>query len=166
MQACLRQSGNQKFERGNTMAAAKGEKKAKLVKPKKLVKSSESRDPAIRVILLPRDTNKHGTIFGGVILSYIDLAGAAAVSRVTAQRIVTVAIKEVVFHAPVLVGEAVSFYTEVTRIGKTSVTVHVDVESMRGDKRVAVTEADITFVCVDKDGKPIPVEKIKHNDRK
>lgn len=148
------------------MAAAKGEKTAKPVKPNKLVKSSESRDPAIRVILLPRDTNKHGTIFGGVILSYIDLAGAAAVSRVTAQRIVTVAIKEVVFHAPVLVGEAVSFYTEVTRIGKTSVSVHVDVESMRGDKRVAVTEADITFVCVDKDGKPIPVEKIKHNGRK
>lgn len=124
--------------------------------------SGQARDPAIRVILLPRDTNKHGTIFGGVILSYIDLAGAAAVSRVTAQRIVTVAIKEVVFHAPVLVGEAVSFYTQVTRIGKTSVTVHVDVESMRGDNRVAVTEADITFVCVDKDGKPVPVEEIKH----
>lgn len=124
--------------------------------------SGQARDPAIRVILLPRDTNKHGTIFGGVILSYIDLAGAAAVSRVTAQRIVTVAIKEVVFHAPVLVGEAVSFYTQVTRIGKTSVTVHVDVESMRGDNRVAVTEADITFVCVDKDGRPVPVERIKH----
>lgn len=125
--------------------------------------AGEPRDPAIRVILLPRDTNKHGTIFGGVILSYIDLAGAAAVSRVTAQRIVTVAIKEVVFHAPVLVGEAVSFYTAVTRVGTTSVTVHVDVESMRGDERVAVTEADITFVCVDKDGKPVPVELIKHS---
>ncbi len=124
-------------------------------------KGQAGRDPAIRVILLPRDTNKHGTIFGGVILSYIDLAGAAAVSRVTAQRIVTVAIKEVVFHAPVLVGEAVSFYTEVTRVGKTSVSVHVDVESMRGDKRVAVTEADITFVCVDKDGKPTAVQLIK-----
>lgn len=119
---------------------------------------SESRDPAIRVILLPRDTNKHGTIFGGVILSYIDLAGAAAVRQVTAQRIVTVAIKEVVFHAPVLVGEAVSFYTEVTRVGNTSVTVHVDVEASRGNKKVAVTEADITFVCVDENGRPIQVK--------
>ncbi|MBA3856474.1 MAG: acyl-CoA thioesterase [Cyanobacteria bacterium PR.3.49] len=127
-------------------------------KPRKEA-SAEPRDPAIRVILLPRDTNKHGTIFGGVILSYIDLAGAAAVSQVTSQRIVTVAIKEVVFHAPVLVGEAVSFYTEVTRIGNTSVTVHVDVESKRQGKRVAVTEADITFCCVDMDGKPVPVER-------
>lgn len=145
-------------------ASARSDKAARSSKTSKPVPhiSGQSRDPAIRVILLPRDTNKHGTIFGGVILSYIDLAGAAAVSRVTAQRIVTVAIKEVVFHAPVLVGEAVSFYTQVTRIGKTSVTVHVDVESMRGDDRVAVTEADITFVCVDKDGRPIPVERIEH----
>ncbi len=146
---------------GSVKERKKGCRAGRADKAEKMI-SSEPRDPAIRVILLPRDTNKHGTIFGGVILSYIDLAGAAAVSRVTAQRIVTVAIKEVVFHAPVLVGEAVSFYTEVTRVGKTSVTVHVDVESMRGDKRVAVTEADITFVCVDKDGKPVPVELIKH----
>lgn len=117
-----------------------------------------NRDPAIRVVLLPRDTNKHGTIFGGVILSYIDLAGAAAVSRITSQRIVTVAMKEVVFHAPVMVGEAVSFYADVTRIGNTSVSVHVDVEARRGNTRVQVTEADLTFVCVDREGHPVPVE--------
>jgi len=115
------------------------------------------RDPAIRVVLLPRDTNKHGTIFGGIILSYIDMAGAVEVTRLTSQKIVTVAIKEVIFKEPVMVGEVVTFYTQTTRIGNTSVSVHVDVEVDREGKAVHVTEADLIFVCVDENGRPTPV---------
>jgi len=119
-----------------------------------------TRDPAIRVVLLPRDTNSRGTIFGGIILSYIDLAGAAQVSKITKQRCVTVAMKEVVFKAPVLVGEIVSFYTSTAGIGRTSVSVHVDVEVDRDGECVPVTQADLTYVCVDSQGKPIPVERL------
>ncbi len=119
------------------------------------------RDPAIRVVLLPRDTNKAGTIFGGIILSYIDLAGATEVGKTTRQRIVTKAIKEVIFEEPVMVGEVVSFYAHTTAIGRTSVSVHVDVEVDREPhKHVRVTSADLTFVCVNAQGIPEPVVPI------
>src|SRR6202045_2965335 len=89
-------------------------------------------DPAIRVTLLPRDTNSQGTIFGGVILSYIDMAGAIEAHRRTkVERLVTVAMREVIFHKPVFVGDLVSFYTETIRIGTTSITVRVVVEAER-----------------------------------
>jgi len=114
-------------------------------------------EPSIRVVLLPRDTNSQGTIFGGIILSYIDLAGAVEVGKTTRQKVVTVGIKEVSFKAPVFVGEVVSFYTTTTRVGKTSVTVHVDVEVWRKQESIHVTEADLTFVCVDENGNPTPV---------
>lgn len=120
-------------------------------------KGASPRDPAIRVVLLPRDTNKQGTIFGGVILSYIDLAGAVEVGKTTRQRIVTVAMKEVVFKEPVQVGEVVSFYTSTTKIGNTSISVHVDVEVQRGHEKIPVTEADLTFVAINDKGNPIPV---------
>ena len=117
-----------------------------------------TRDPAIRVVLLPKDTNSRGTIFGGIILSYIDLAGAAQVSKLTQQRFVTVAMNAVVFKAPVLIGEIVSFYTVTTKVGRTSISVHVDVEVDRNGQCIPVTEADLTYVCVDLNGRPIPVE--------
>ncbi len=117
----------------------------------------ERRDPAIRVVLQPKDTNNAGTIFGGIILSYIDLAGAVEVGKTTKQRIVTAGIKEVEFKAPVLVGEVVSFYTKTLKVGRTSVTVSVEVESTRGHEFVRVTSAELTFVALDKDGKPTPV---------
>ncbi len=115
------------------------------------------RDPAIRVVLLPRDTNSRGTIFGGIILSYIDLAGAVQVGTMTRQRFVTVALKEVVFKAPVHVGEVVSFYASVIKIGRTSISVHVEVETDRGGQICPVTAADLTYVCVDEEGKSIPI---------
>ncbi|HEY9776721.1 MAG TPA: acyl-CoA thioesterase [Planktothrix sp.] len=119
------------------------------------------RDPAIRVVLLPKDTNRHGTIFGGIILSYIDLAGAVEVTKHTRQRIVTVSVEKVVFKEPVMVGEVVSFYTSTTRIGNSSISVHVDVEAMRGGVEEAhVTSADLTYVCVDDNGRPTPVLRI------
>ncbi|MCK4761016.1 MAG: acyl-CoA thioesterase [Candidatus Aminicenantes bacterium] len=116
---------------------------------------------ALRVTLLPRDTNKHGTIFGGVILSHIDLA-AAIQARETcgAQHFVTVAMDKVVFHAPVFIGDVVSFYTETVKVGQTSVTTKVFVEAKRGEtgEEVRVTEAEVVFVAVDKETwEPVPV---------
>ena len=111
------------------------------------------RDPAIRITLLPRDTNSAGTIFGGVILSYIDMAGAIEAHRRTGMdRFVTVAMREVIFHKPVFVGDLVSFYAETLRIGTTSITVRVIVEAERigaGTQQVRVTEAEVVYVAVD-----------------
>jgi acyl-CoA thioesterase YciA len=116
-------------------------------------------EPTIRVVLLPHDTNAQGTIFGGVILSHIDLAGAVEAKKHTREKIVTVAMKEVVFKAPVFVGEPVSFYTSTVRTGRTSVTVKVDVFCDREDKRVAVTEAELTYVAVDDSRQPTPLKR-------
>ena len=116
---------------------------------------SPYRDPAIRITLLPRDTNSAGTIFGGVILSYIDMAGAIEAHRRTGMdRFVTVAMREVIFHKPVFVGDLVSFYAETLRIGTTSITVRVIVETERigssaEPEQVRVTEAEVVYVAVD-----------------
>jgi len=111
------------------------------------------RDPAIRITLLPRDTNSAGTIFGGVILSYIDMAGAIEAHRRTGMdRFVTVAMREVIFHKPVFVGDLVSFYAETVSIGHTSITIRVIVETERVGSRtevVRVTEAEVVYVAVD-----------------
>ena len=111
------------------------------------------RDPAIRITLLPRDTNSAGTIFGGIILSYIDMAGAIEAHRRTGMdRFVTVAMREVIFHKPVFVGDLVSFYAETVSVGNTSITIRVVVETERvGSKSelVRVTEAEVVYVAVD-----------------
>ena len=120
----------------------------------------ECRDPALRVTLLPRDTNKYGTIFGGVILTHIDLAGAVQARQTCGPyNFVTVAMDKVVFHKPVFVGDVVSFYTETLRIGRTSVTTKVVVEATRADdlKTVKVTEAEVVFVAIGANRKPVPV---------
>ena len=117
-------------------------------------------EPSIRVVMMPKDTNAHGTIFGGVILSYIDQAAAVEAKRQGANVIVTVAMREIVFHAPVHVGDLVSFYTKLVRLGRTSVTVSVEVQAQRGEGSYApvkVTEAEVTFVNLDEDSrKPMP----------
>ncbi len=113
-------------------------------------------DPAIRVVMLPRDTNSQGTIFGGVILSYIDMAGAIEAHRHTGMdRFVTVAMREVIFHAPVFVGDLVSFYSETLKVGTTSITTRVVVEAERygAPGEVArVTQAEVIYVAVDLKG--------------
>ena len=122
----------------------------------------EYRDPALRVTLLPRDTNKHGTIFGGIILTHVDLAGAVQARQTCGPyNFVTVAMDKVVFHKPVFVGDVVSFYTETVRIGRTSITIKIDVESTRADGQttVKVTEAEVVFVAVDEDWKPTPIKR-------
>ena len=117
--------------------------------------------PAIRVIMMPKDTNALGTIFGGIILSYIDQAGAVEAHRHGPARLVTVAMREVVFHAPVFVGDLVSFNTETLRRGRTSITVKVTVEVDRvrhgADRRIKVTEAEVVYVHVDENNQPIPL---------
>ncbi len=117
-------------------------------------------DPTLRITMLPRDTNAHGTIFGGVILSHIDLAGGIAASRQAARNFVTRAMRGVEFIAPVYVGDVVSFYASVLRRGVTSITIKVSVEAERGKQprqRVKVTEAEVIYVAVDEKGKPIPL---------
>jgi len=117
-------------------------------------------EPAIRVLMMPRDTNAHGTIFGGVILSYIDQAGAIEARRQGSRLMVTVSMDKIVFHAPVFVGDLVSFWTETTKIGNTSITVKVVVEAIRGNdpnSKVMVTEAQVVYVNVGTDRKPAPL---------
>ncbi|HKO98802.1 MAG TPA: hotdog domain-containing protein [Pyrinomonadaceae bacterium] len=119
------------------------------------------RNPAIRITLLPRDTNSAGTIFGGVILSYIDMAGAIEAHRHTRmKRFVTVAMREVIFHKPVFVGDLVSFYAETVRIGTTSITIRVIVETERvgtSTEEVRVTEAEVVYVAVDENRNKIKI---------
>jgi acyl-CoA thioesterase YciA len=121
------------------------------------------RVPAIKVLLLPKDTNALGTIFGGVILSHIDLASAVEARKVAARRFVTKAMREVEFHEPVFLGDVVNFFTETLRVGRTSITVRVSVESERWGsgqgERVKVTEAEVVLVAVDDKGRPTPIRE-------
>ena len=125
-------------------------------------------DPAIRITLLPRDTNSGGTIFGGVILSYIDMAGAIEAVRQTGiERFVTVAMREVIFHKPVFVGDLMSLYAEVMNLGRTSITVRVIVEAERvgaRSERVRVTEAEVIYVAVDENRKKIQIPRGKSDE--
>ncbi len=119
---------------------------------------ADERRLALRVVTMPRDTNQYGTIFGGVILSYIDQAGFVEARRHGAHRWVTVAMDRVEFHAPVHLGDVVSFFTETLRTGRTSVTVEIVVEAERyaGGENVNVTRAQMTLVSVSPEGTPIP----------
>lgn len=113
--------------------------------------------------MMPRDTNAHGTVFGGIILSYIDVAGGVESIRHTKHnRFVTVAMKEVIFHEPVYIGDLVSFYARTVKVGNTSITVHVDVEAERFGTPgvvVKVTEAEVIFVAIDANGKKVSIGK-------
>ena len=118
--------------------------------------------PAIKVLLLPKDTNVFGTIFGGVILSHIDLASAVEARKSGSHRYVTKAMREVEFLEPVFLGDIVNFFTETVRVGRTSITVKVSVEAERwaagrGEK-VKVTEAEVVLVAVDEKGRPRPIQ--------
>ena len=121
---------------------------------------------AIQIVMMPRDCNPHGTIFGGVILSYIDQAGAIGARREVVRAggplpmLLTVAINRVEFKKPVLVGDVVRFLTRLVRIGRTSITMNVQVEAERGQEVLQVTEAEVVYVGVDPaspDRKPVPL---------
>src|SRR5205807_5998958 len=121
---------------------------------------------AIQVVMMPRDVNPHGTIFGGVVLSYIDQAGAIGARREVVRlggsppSLVTVALNRVEFHQPVLVGDVVRFLTKLVRIGRTSITVQVHVEAERGEQVLRVTEAEVVYVGIDLSSpqrRPVPL---------
>jgi len=125
-----------------------------------------SKEPylALQAVMMPRDTNVHGTIFGGVLLSYIDQAGAVGARRAlqqgdsTVTAVVTVAMDGVEFHKPVFVGDVVGFYSEVLKVGRTSLKVAVTVKTERDDELVMLTKATVVYVGVKLvDGVPQPI---------
>ncbi len=122
-------------------------------------KDAARADVALRVTMMPRDTNVHGTIFGGIILSYIDQAGAVHTRKMGCANVVTVAMDGVVFHEPVYVGDLVSFLTQTVEVRNTSMRVRVCVEAerYRDDARVTVTEAEVVYVNVDENRRPTPI---------
>ena len=124
--------------------------------------ASAIREPAIRTVMLPRDTNPRGSIFGGVILSLIDLAASQHARSHSPKKYVTKVMREIEFIAPVYVGDSVSFYTETKRVGRTSIAVLVEVEAVRGVDCIEthqVTTAEVVMVAVDDNNKPIPIDE-------
>src|SRR5687767_10956919 len=118
------------------------------------------KQPALRVMPMPADANQNGDIFGGWIMSQVDIAGGTLAGRTARGRVATVAVKEFVFKQPVQVGDLVSFYVNLVRVGRTSITVKVEVYAERrpaDPKVVKVTEATLTYVAIDRDGRPRPV---------
>jgi acyl-CoA thioesterase YciA len=111
----------------------------------------------LRVMPMPADANANGDIFGGWIMAQVDLAGAVLPARIAKGRIATVAVNQFVFKQPVSIGDLLSFYADITRIGKTSISVHVEVYAERNPANlqvVKVTEANLTYVAIDSDGAP------------
>jgi acyl-CoA thioesterase YciA len=127
---------------------------------------TDERYLAVKVVMMPRDTNQYGTIFGGVLLSYMDQAGAVGAQHEIRragwpdQPVVSVAMNSVEFHQPVFVGDVVSFWTKLIRVGRTSITMHVTVEADRQGEVTQLTEAEVTYVAVDMTGgdrRPVPI---------
>ncbi len=120
------------------------------------------RQLVMRVMPMPADANGNGDIFGGWIMAQVDLAGSVLPARIAKGRITTVAVNQFIFKQPVSVGDLLSFYAKVERIGKTSITVHVEVYAERNPADlhvVKVTEANLTFVAIDKNGQPRVIPK-------
>ena len=123
-----------------------------------MAKGQATVEPAIRVMMMPRDTNAQGTIFGGVILSYVDQAGAIEARKHGQHNVVTVAMDSVEFKQPVFVGAVLSFYASTLRLGRTSVRVRVEVDAVRWKQpmqRVAVTAAEVVYVAIDGERRPV-----------
>ena len=119
------------------------------------------REPVLRVVPMPADSNYAGDIFGGWIMSQVDIAGAIPALRLARGRVATVAVNSFVFKKPVFVGDLVSFYADIVKVGRTSITVGVEVFAERrslGDACVKVTEATLTYVAVDEQRRPRAVE--------
>ncbi|HZM34123.1 MAG TPA: acyl-CoA thioesterase [Burkholderiales bacterium] len=125
-------------------------------------KVPEKKQPALRVVPMPADANQHGDIFGGWIMAQVDIAGGTVAARLARGRVATVAVKEFVFKQPVQIGDVLSFFVEVQRVGNTSITVTVEVYAERrpADPTVVkVTEATLTYVAIDRDGRPRAVSR-------
>ena len=122
----------------------------------------DDRQLVMRVMPMPSDVNGNGDIFGGWLMAHVDLAGAVLPSRIAKGRIATVAVNQFIFKQPVSIGDLLSFYARVERVGKTSITVHVEVYAERNPADlhvVKVTEANLTYVAINPDGQPRPIPK-------
>ena len=120
------------------------------------------KEPVLRVVPMPADVNQHGDIFGGWIMAQVDIAGGVMAARHARGRVATVAVNSFTFKQPVFIGDLVTFYAEVTRVGKTSITVDVEVYAQRNPKdliTVRVTEAVLTYVAVGDDRRPREIAK-------
>ena len=129
--------------------------------PGETMELPREREPVLRVVPMPADANPTGDIFGGWIMSQVDIAGSIPALRVARGRIATVAVNSFVFKQAVLIGDLVSFYAKVVRVGRTSITVDVEVFAQRGvpqEVTVKVTEATLTYVAVDSNRKPRPID--------
>ena len=130
--------------------------------PPVLPRLSDDRELVMRVMPMPADANGNGDIFGGWIMAQVDLAGAVLPARIARGRIATVAVNQFIFKQPVSIGDLLSFYAKVERVGNTSVTVHVEVFAERNPANpyvVKVTQANLTYVAIDRDGKPRMIPK-------
>ena len=125
-------------------------------------KLPQDKTPALRVVPMPADANQNGDIFGGWIMAQVDIAGGTVAGKLARGRVATVAVKEFVFKQPVHIGDLLSFYVDLVRLGSTSITVNVEVYAERRpeDPRVVkVTEATLTYVAIDGSGRPRPVPR-------
>ncbi len=132
-------------------------------KPSPLTELPSGCDLVMRVMPLPADANANGDIFGGWIMAQVDLAGSVLPSRISRGRVTTVAVNQFVFKQPVSVGDLLSFYANVERIGNTSISVRVEVYAERNPADptvVKVTEANLTYVAIDAGGKPRQIPKV------
>ena len=118
-----------------------------------------SESPTIRTVAMPADTNPSGDIFGGWVMSQMDLAAGSVAARTSVGRSATIAVDAMIFHRPIKVGDEVSLYASLVRLGRTSMTIHVD--AWRRPRATAasekVTEANFTFVALDEQGRPVPI---------
>ena len=124
------------------------------------LKLPEGKEPVLRVLPMPADANHHGDIFGGWIMAQVDLAGGILAGRHARGRVATVAVNSFQFKQPVQIGDLLSFYAEIVRVGNTSITIYVEVYAQRNPEEievVKVTEATLTYVAVGEDRKPRPV---------
>ena len=127
-------------------------------------KSINQKSASIRVVAMPADTNPSGDIFGGWVLSQMDLAGGVLASQFSKKRMTTVAINSMRFHKPIMVGDLVSFYTEVSSLGKTSITIDIQTYVTRKNvllkenQEIKVTEGKFVYVSINESGEPIPVK--------
>ena len=122
----------------------------------------EGKVPALRVMPMPADANQNGDIFGGWIMAQVDVAGGTVASRVARGRVATVSVNSFIFKQPVQIGDLLSLYADVVRVGNTSITIDVQVYAERGREQarvVKVTEATLTYVAIDPQGRPRPVPK-------
>ena len=121
---------------------------------------NEEKELVLRVMPMPSDTNIHGDIFGGWIMSQVDIAGAILASQLSMGRVSTVAVNNFVFKQPIYVGDLVSFYAKIIKVGNTSITVEVEVfaQRKRYEHTIKVTEATLTYVALDDNGKSRPVQ--------